>query len=207
MVYLGMNYQENPHEYSQGMALCTQGSAYFRKLEDKPGMAYTFNTLGELARLQGDYEAARHYYEESLSVVRETGERQREAMLYNNLCFVAYHQQDYLLAMHLAQRSMIVARELKSEFRQACFLATLAGPMAVLGQPERAARLLGASHARFEALGTRHQPADQPELDLFEATARNQLGDEAFQDAWQAGQAMTLQEAVSLALKELDLGE
>jgi len=209
MVYLGGDYQENPHEHAQGMVLCTQGLTHFLKTEDKPGMAYTFNSLGELARLQGDYAAARRYYEESLSVVKETGERQREAILLNNLCFVAYHQQDYRLAMHFAQRCIVVAGDLKSKFRQACLLATMAGPTAALGQPERAARLLGASHARMEALGTRHMPADQPELDLFEAAARNELGDEAFQEAWQAGQAMTLQEAVSLALKEkeVDLGE
>jgi len=207
MVFLGGLFIEDPQEYPQGIALCTQGLELFRKLEDKPGMAGAFNALGELVRLQGNYEAARRYYEESLSVVMETGERQREAMLFNNLCFIAYHQQDYRLAMHFAQRGITVARELQSEFRQACFLATLAGPIAALGLPERAARLLGASHARFEALGTRHQPADQSELDLFEAAARNQLGDKAFREAWQAGQALTLQEAVSLALTELDSGD
>jgi predicted ATPase len=207
MVFLGGLFMEDPLEYLQGIALCTQGLEVFRKLEDKPGTACALNNLGELARLQGDYEAARRYYEESLSVTIETGERQREAIMFSNLCYIAYHQQNYKLAMQFAQRSIIVARELTSEYRQACFLAALAGPTAALGRPERAARLLGASHARFEALGTRHQPADQPELDLFEAAARNQLGDKAFQEAWQAGQTLTLQEAVSLALADLEMGE
>jgi len=79
--------------------------------------------------------------------------------------------------------------------------------MAALGQPERAALLLGASHARFEALGTRHAPADQPEVDLFKSITLNQLGEKAFQEAWQAGQKLSLQEAVSITLTELDLGD
>jgi hypothetical protein len=71
-----------------------------------------------------------------------------------------------------------------------------------MGHPDLAARLLGASYARFEALSTRHGPVDQSELDLFETVTRNQLGDEAFLEAWQAGQTLTLQDAVSLALTE-----
>jgi hypothetical protein len=86
-------------------------------------------------------------------------------------------------------------------------LSATAGTDYTLGQPERAARLQGASYARYEALDINYQPQVQRELDLFKAAARNQLGDEAFQEAWQVGQAMTLQEAVSLALAELDLGE
>jgi tetratricopeptide (TPR) repeat protein len=170
-------------------------------------MAQALAFMGELARASGDYEAAQRYYEEGLSIAIETGERQREAMLLNNMSFVAYHQQLYKLAVHLAQRSLAVARAINSEFRQACFLATIAGPLSALGQAERAVQLLGASQARYEMLGVRHQPADQPELDRFEAIARKQLGDRAFLEAWQAGQALTLEEAVSLALSDFNLGE
>lgn len=208
LVYLGTAYGENLQEIQEGISLCKQALAHFRNLNDKPGLAYAFNVLGELARSQKDYEAAQCYYEDSLFIIEETGERQREAILFNNLSFVAYHQQNYRLALELAQRSLIIARDdLKSDFRQACFIATAAGPVAALGRSELAARLLGASYARFEALGTRHAPVDQSELDLFETATRNQLGDEAFERAWQAGQAMSLQAAVRLALDELDLGE
>jgi tetratricopeptide (TPR) repeat protein len=205
MAYLGMAHEDgNPQRIEKGIALCKEAITQFRFLDEKPGLAYTFNLLGELARSQNDYDAAQRYYEESLLLVKETGEHQREAMLLNNLSFVAYRQGDYRQSLELAQQSLIDALELKSEFRQACFIATLAGPAAALGQPERAARLLGASYARFEALGTRHAPVDQKEIEQFEGAIRRQLGEKAFEKAWQAGQEMALQVAVSLALEEMD---
>lgn len=207
LAYLGAASVENPEDVEQGISLCTQVLAQFRNLDDKPGLAFTLNVLGELARLQNDYSAAERYYEDSLSLVQKTGERQREAMLYNNLSFVAYRQKNYRLALELAQRALRLAQELKNDFRQSCFIATVAGPAAALGDPDRAARLLGASYARFEALGTNHAPVDQKEFNLIETAARNQLSDEEFLDAWQSGQTLTLREAVSLALAEFDLGE
>jgi tetratricopeptide (TPR) repeat protein len=207
MVYQQVDFTEDQDEVQQSIDLCIEGLALFRKLNDKPGLAFAFNSLGEMARLQGDYEGAQRYYEESLTIVLETGERQREAMLLNNMSFVAHRQQNYPLALHYSQRSLIIAREVKSEFRQACFLATTAGPFAALGQPELAARLLGASHARYEAFSMKHMPADQLELDVYEAATRNQLGDQAFEEAWLAGQKLSLQEAVSFALTESAPGE
>lgn len=207
LVYLGGAHQENPQDVQQGLDLCKQALALFRHQDDKYGLTFTFNMLGELARSQKDYKAAQRYYEDSLFIAVETGARQREFIALNNLSFVAYHQQNYRLALELAHRFLTIARELKSEFRQTCFIATLAGPSAALGHPELAARLLGASYARFEAYGTKQVAVDQSELDDFETATRNQLGDKAFLEAWQAGQTLTLQEAVSLALAELNLGK
>jgi hypothetical protein len=55
--------------------LCEQALALFRHQDDNSGLAYTFNMLGELARSKIDYEAAQHYYEDSLRIVMETGAR------------------------------------------------------------------------------------------------------------------------------------
>jgi predicted ATPase/DNA-binding CsgD family transcriptional regulator len=204
LVLLGGSYDKNVQEVQQGINLCKRALALFHNQDDKPGLTFTLNMLGELARAQEDYDAARRYYEESLSLAIETSNRQREATALNNLSFVAYHQQNYRLALELAYRALILARELKSDFRQACFIATVAGPAIALGRPELAAQLLGASYARFKSLGILHAPVDQSELDHFETATRQHLGDEAYLETWQAGQTLTLQEAVSLALSELD---
>jgi predicted ATPase len=205
LVLLGRSYGGNPQEVQRGINLCEQALKRFRNQDDKPGLAYTLNMLGELARSHKDYDAAQRYYEESLSIVVESGARQREAIVLNNLSFIAYHRQNYRLALELAYRVLIIARELKSTFRQACFIATVAGPAAALGHPELAAQLLGASYAFYESLGILHAPVDQSELDQFKISIRNQLGDKAFLETWQAGQTLTLQNAISLALTEFDL--
>lgn len=207
MVLLSMFFIQEESEYSQGMALCTQGLNILRKVDDKPSMARALNILGELARLQGDDEAAWRYYQESLAIVKQTGERQREAILYNNLCCIANHQKKYELACRFAQNSICINRDIKSHFGLACVVKNLAGPVAALGGADPAARLLGISREIYSTLGCQIQPADQPEYDHIESIVRNQLGEVAFQKAFHAGQAMSFQEAISFALKESDTGE
>jgi hypothetical protein len=89
----------------------------------------------------------------------------------------------------------------------ATVLGILAGPVAALGKPRRAARLLGAADTHLESIGVDQQPADQPEIRLFLEAVRRALSEDDFQLAWQAGRRMTIQEAVSYALSEADDSE
>jgi hypothetical protein len=74
------------------------------------------------------------------------------------------------------------------------------------GSPERAVRLFGAAAALRETLGTPLSPARRPEQDRQLATLSRVLGDAAFTTAWAAGQAMPLDQAISLALQEAPSG-
>ncbi|MDD5370119.1 MAG: hypothetical protein PHQ40_13630, partial [Anaerolineaceae bacterium] len=78
------------------------------------------------------------------------------------------------------------------------------GPLAALGAPDRAARLLGASSALLEDMDASHQPGDQGEIDRMDDQVRDQLGEDHYQEAWLAGRTMRLEEAVSFALEEWD---
>ncbi len=46
-------------------------------------------------------------------------------------------------------------------------------------------------------------PADRADYDRIVATVRAQLGEEAFAAAWEAGRAMTLDDAIAEALRDL----
>ncbi len=79
--------------------------------------------------------------------------------------------------------------------------------MAALGKPRRAAQLLGASATQMESMDVDQQPADQPEIRLFRESVRRALSEEEFRAAWQAGQRMTIEEAVRWALSDADDSE
>jgi hypothetical protein len=81
-------------------------------------------------------------------------------------------------------------------------LAGLAGPISARGDPERAARLLGASEALLETIGVGLQCSDQFEVDRYEAAVREQLDQATFEAAWAEGRAMSLEQAVTSALEE-----
>jgi non-specific serine/threonine protein kinase len=83
-------------------------------------------------------------------------------------------------------------------------LYALSGPIGANGQPERAARLIGAAERAFEAIGVGPQPADVPEYERYIAAVRAQLDESAFEAALAEGRAMTVEQAVAYALEGTD---
>jgi non-specific serine/threonine protein kinase len=191
-----------PKEIQQSIGLAQESLVVFRELGDKPWISQALNILGELRRVEGDYESARQYYEECLVIVKETGERQREAIQYHNLGLIATHQNHLQLAEKLIKQALRIGIELDNNYLLATGIGALAGPAARLGYPKRAAQLLGASYAAMESLGTNQQPADQVEVDQFTDEVRQALGEEEFSRAWRKGLDMTFQEATDYALSD-----
>ena len=66
----------------------------------------------------------------------------------------------------------------------------------------RAARLGGAASALRESIGSPQTPAEQETTDKTMGAVREALGGGAFAAAWDAGRAMTLEQAVEYALSE-----
>jgi hypothetical protein len=81
-------------------------------------------------------------------------------------------------------------------------IAGFAGVASGMGQPERAARLLGASEALNIAHGSIFEPADQAEYDRILEHVRAQLDESTFSAAFAIGKAMTLEQAIAHALGE-----
>jgi tetratricopeptide (TPR) repeat protein len=199
MMFLSIAGSENPDEIENCLAMAQQSLAALRRWGDKPGMARALSALGELWRMKGDYESARSCYAESLALSQETGERVRQAIQYSNLGFIAYHQGQHQLAVKYVQQSLVILEEM--DIRGVpTELYSLAGPTAALGHPSKAARLIGAADAQLEITGIDLQPPDRQDILPIIDSVRQALGEEAYQQAWQAGYAMTIQQAIAFAL-------
>jgi hypothetical protein len=82
-------------------------------------------------------------------------------------------------------------------------LGGLAAVVAALGSSLRAARIWGAEARLREEIGSPLPPNDRSDYDRRVAAARAALGDHAaFDHAWQEGRALTLEQAIELALEE-----
>ena len=99
---------------------------------------------------------------------------------------------DHLLAFHHAPGSQQIGI-IHS-------LVGLAGVAAALGQPARAAQLLGAAEAIRESIGRSLTPVERTVFDRYAATIRAQLDDATFAVRWAEGQQMTLDQAKAEAL-------
>ena len=155
-----------------------------------------------LAAYQSDYPAARALFEESLAIVRKLGDRWTMGVVLNNLGNVACEQRDFVYASALHHEGLLIRRELGDRLGIVYALEGLAAMVAVLGGLT-CARLFGAADRLRKELGT---PPPPNELSLYEqrvAAARESWGDDpAFDQAWQEGRALTLEQAMELALAE-----
>jgi tetratricopeptide (TPR) repeat protein len=72
----------------------------------------SLHLLGLVARYQGDFVAAKTYYEESLRIRRQLGSKKGVADSLNNLGMVALHQGDYPAARTFFEDSLHIRREI-----------------------------------------------------------------------------------------------
>ena len=73
--------------------------------------------------------------------------------------------------------------------------------VAARGQAHRATRLSGAAEALRAAIGVPLRPHEQASHTQAVQALRAALGEEAFANAWAEGRALSLEEAVALALE------
>jgi tetratricopeptide (TPR) repeat protein len=157
--------------------------------------------LGGIARKQGDYQRAAAYYTKGLALLRETAEY--EHLISGSLTgwgYTALNQDDYGQADACFRESMVLFQKHRNKYSIPLNLVGMAAIIGSQQQPERAVQLLGAADALITALAIHLDPAECTDCDRIVAAARAQLGEEAFAAAWEAGRAMTLEQAIAEAL-------
>jgi predicted ATPase/DNA-binding CsgD family transcriptional regulator len=202
LVLLSVNYLDTAKGFERGRSIAKKSLAIFRKFDDLAGISRAYNMLGELARLEGDDVTAEIYYKDCLNLCKKTGEVLRESFQYGNLGLIAYHKKEYQLSEELQLKGLRTFYEWNTQFGMATHIATLAGPIAALGNPLRAARILGAADVVLESLNADFQPTDQPEIIEIVKDVKSALGETAYKRAWLEGSQITIREAMRYVLGE-----
>jgi non-specific serine/threonine protein kinase len=202
LALLGFVSMDSLEDIQQGIDRALESIDMFRRLKDKGGLAHTFNMIAELYRMAGDLETAENYYLKCLELTKETGERLREGSQYANLGLVAYLKKDYLQAEKLTKMGLEIFLEMDAYYGIYYDLGGLAGAALGLGNPKRAARLMGASNAGMEILETTHQQSDKIVINQIIDELQNVLDEETLRALWEEGQNMTVQEAFDYALND-----
>jgi len=177
--------------------LLEESAKLFRVAGDWRLLAWPIDALGLVALRQGDYVDARTSFEEALSVARETGEKQHAADALAHLGTVALRRGEYRESLSFYQQSLALNREQGYKNGLVEDLAGLAEVASLLGQPEQAARLLGAVEALREASSIGLSPLRRIEYDRTVNGIRAQLDEATFAEAWKEGRAMPLDEVLA----------
>ena len=117
----------------------------------------------------------------------------------NDLGRVVLDQGDTDRAAALFGESLKLSWEPENEIGIPLSLVGLAGVAGALGQPARAAQLLGAAEAIRASIGRSLTPVERTTFDQYAASIRAQLGDATFAVMWAEGQKMTLEQAKAVA--------
>jgi tetratricopeptide (TPR) repeat protein len=159
-------------------------------------------TLSEVLWSQGDFPRAEGYGQDVIAYVQEVGgERFRTSMM---ACLwlgrLALTQNNLLKAGQYFKTAVLCMRKRASSFAGLQVFVYILDALAVWsaagGNMERAARALGALEELYQRFVPDMLPRMCSEHDAALATVRQTLGEQAFDQAWNEGKALTLEQAL-----------
>ena len=184
-------------------ALYEESLPIMMNLGDRASIARTLGNLGHLDRELGNFAIAQGRYEESLAIALELESPEFVAKALSALGDLALDQGEIASATVLCKESLEIQRKLGDKHDIACTLMQLAAGEAAVGNSLRAATVWGSTVRLWEEIGSQMPPMDRASQDGRVAAARAALGDDnAFDRAWQDGRALTLEQAIDLALEK-----
>jgi hypothetical protein len=151
---------------------------------------------------QGDLGRAAQLTEEAATLFKDLGDRGGVSIVLYNLGWIALLQDQIGRAADLYRESLTFAWDAGLNPLVQVALEGFACVAGATGGEERAARLWGAAQALQEAKGIPRDPDFLAEADARISAVRSGMEEEAWDEAWRRGRAMTLDESVSYALEE-----
>jgi len=97
--------------FEQAEALCREGLALSRELEDADGIIISLRMLGYVAMEQSNYAAARTLLEEALDLARQVNNTWGIAYSLEILAAVAFEQGEYVRAQTFIDESLAISRK------------------------------------------------------------------------------------------------
>ena len=157
---------------------------------------------GQIALLQGDFEKARAYLQDSSIINIEIGNRLGYLWDRVDLGYVAFREDNLTEAR---DRFVETAQDFQKDKNTIGVIYTLegmAGLYVATNKPAIAARLIGWTDAERKTIGDTRPVLERADVDKIIAACLAKMGEVAFSDAYDEGQEMSLDEAVAYALKE-----
>ena len=197
-------YALNLGDYRQAQLLEEEALGIFRECGNPEQVAYTLFHLGHLSGfVHGDYPAARELYQEGLDVLCAGSHNEGIPHGLVNVGTALTGMGAAAGAAPLIAESLSRYSEMGSLYKMMLSLRRAAAVAAGLGLAETSLRLAGASDRQRLALGV-----SEPEVFLqayarMLEPARNQLDEASQVRLWEEGAALSLEEAVAIALQAL----
>jgi predicted ATPase len=181
------------------IALFEESLATWMRLGEREAVATALLNLGDACRRAGELDRARALLDNALDICREVGNITREAAVLHAMGVVAMdagctEEAEARFADGLRIRLRVGARGRMPQSIEGVAVAVAAR------RPECAARLLGFAEVLREEVGSPRHPFGQAVYEHALVELREALGDDGLQREWEAGKALSLEEAAATAL-------
>jgi predicted ATPase len=187
-------------EYPEAEAPARESANYARTTGDSRLLLASLGNLAIALHRQGQWAAARELLEEALAVARGLGTPWEIGNALHEIGRVECDEKHYDVAKEHFVEAITILHGLGNLPGTIDALQGLAGVAAATAESRRAARLWGAADALREQIGNPMSVDESIAYERLVKPVRAVLTTQAFDQAWQEGQAMNLDEAVRYAL-------
>jgi non-specific serine/threonine protein kinase len=185
-------------DYARATALFDEVLAMGPGLALPSRTAWTMRNLGRLALLSGDIKAATDWQEQALAIFRQEDHRFGVAYVLSELADIALARGEFSRAGVLWRERLGLTWDLYGLYWA---LEGLAAVAVAQGQPQQAARFLGAAEAHRERMGIVQAPRRLPQYEQTVAATRASLDKATLSDAWSEGRRWSAEAARAEAIQ------
>jgi hypothetical protein len=170
--------------------------------EGRVVLSWTLTFLGDVALNQNASKEARSFFEETVAILREIGDKNFLAYSVRRLGLLAWREKDFGRATVLCQESLSLNHELGDLRGVLACLAGFADIAVVQGKFARAAQIMAALESQLVSMGMRLLPVDNTEYERNLAHLRANMDEKDLAKFWAKGKEMSLEEMIAFALEE-----
>jgi tetratricopeptide (TPR) repeat protein len=163
------------------------------------GLMLYFGT-GRGAMFRGDYSIARERFAVCLPLFEQMQDVHRANMIQSELAHMDRYEGKFQQAEEVYRKTIRVWQKLGHRAAVAHQLECFAFLAKVHEEPERALLLLGAAEILRERIHIQMNPQERREYEREVADLRASVSDQQFKSLWPQGRALTMEEAIELAL-------
>ena len=181
----------------------------FKELKAKGYIQKSMKYIGDAALGLKNYDQALKHYEESVQLAHRLGQGNIISYVYHYFGYATLHTQDDQRAEKYFHQALEIDRKYNYQVHLVWGIVNFAFLAAYRGSPLTAARLFGAFYANIEALQVELglktsliEPLKQLEIDHFLGLCKTQIDTVSFDQAWNEGRSLSLDDALSEILKE-----
>jgi predicted ATPase/DNA-binding SARP family transcriptional activator len=172
---------------------------FFRRMGARRWEATLLNLLGDIARAEQNSDEALEQYEASMALYEELGNFNATHWVACGLGHALLQQRRFESAAGRFRHALAGLQHRQDRALAGMTLTGAAAVLAARGQEELAVRLAGAASACFATLPHPLDPANRQDSERIAGQVQQLLADDAFATAWEAGRALAVAEAATLA--------